>query len=300
MKRFIAIILILVALSLFNSIRYQTGKPNLTIHNYLPEVEAKKEFSLKIGETTKLKGTNIELKLIGLEQPPENKDCGEWCFFDEQKYVKTELRENGNLINSRLNNKLLYQINFTSSDYKTFANFVFLDLVARCQEMQEKKDIEIDIINCWTSAAVKSEQIALCNNIIGTDKTKKTACLEEVAARTTNIQICNEIKNNMYKYCGYKKAVENNDLVRCESLLDNYDIPCIKDIFTNNNWNIDKCSSLKNPNNKENTATIYLRCIQVISGNNWFRPTTVEECDERFKGVTALVCQDYVKFVYNN
>ncbi len=114
----LAVAIVLLSSAIFWSLLLNQKIPN-TDFLFTKNISLGEEFRLKKGETAKLKGRKVTLKITDfIHSPcPANAECV-WSGLD----VKYELTVND--ISYSKDTKTGYDVVETKSDYKTYANFI--------------------------------------------------------------------------------------------------------------------------------------------------------------------------------
>jgi hypothetical protein len=135
---------------------------------------------------------------------------------------------------------------------------LFLGLILAISFFKERKfyDPAIRLV-----ASVKTDS-TMCSKIF--DKNHKDICYGDVAKKTGNVELCNNVKSYYLKnWCFMYAYVANNDYQSCEKLGDQYQAGCYNYIAISLN-NTELCKKVITPKSNQFSAD---RCIKSIEFN---------------------------------
>lgn len=213
------------------------------------------EFTLKKGETARVKGLNVFLKVKDFIYSPCPK--GVMCIWSGLAVVY-ELTVDDKVYDGSFDNppphEAPYDVFVKKTDYKTYATFVInkpeTSCVSRSGILQDE---------CWRGLAKRFGDRSYCNKI--GDALTKDACFEDLAEQLKNSSLCQNVASPK-QYCQYLKLVSQNAISQCDSIIIfHWRVSCFKEIANKSGQGINICSTLES--NKE---TI---CREAISGPDY-------------------------------
>jgi len=212
------------------------------------------EFTLKKGETARIKNLNVFLKVKDFIYSPCPK--GAQCFWSGLAVVY-ELTVDGKVYGSSFDNpprEAPYDVLVKKTDYKTYATFVINKPEVSCTS---RSGISQD--ECWRGLAERFNDQTYCNKI--GNLTTKDACFEDLAEQLKNSNLCQNVVSPK-QYCQYLKLVSQNALAQCDSIiLFHWRVSCFKEIANKNGQGINACDTLES-----SKASI---CREAISGPDY-------------------------------
>jgi len=212
------------------------------------------EFTLKKGETARVKGLNVFLKVKDFIYSPCPK--GAQCFWSGLAVV-FELTVDGKVYNASIGNlppKAPYDVFVKKNDYKTYANLVIDKPEVSCAS---RSGISQD--ECWRGLAKRFNDQTYCNKI--GNLITKDACFEDLAEQLKSSNLCQNVVSPK-QYCQYLKLVSQNALAQCDSIIIfHWRGSCFKEIANKSGQGINACDALE-----PSKASI---CREAISGPDY-------------------------------
>lgn len=196
------------------------------------------EFTLKKGETARVKGLNVFLKVKDFIYSP----CpiSVQCIWSGLA-VAYELTVDGKVFGSSLDSppyEAPYDVFVKKSDYKTYATFVIDKPEARCANPTDISQNE-----CWRGLARRFGDQTYCSKI--QSLTAKDTCFEDLAEQLKNNNLCQNVVSPD-QYCLYLKLVSQNALAQCDSIIIfRWRANCFKEIANKSGQGINACDSLE-------------------------------------------------------
>ncbi len=238
-----------------------TSTPSTPTQTSTPEPDSNakivslgEEFTLKRGETARVKGLNVFLKVKDFIYSPCPK--GTQCIWSGLAVV-FELTVDGKVYNASIGNlppEAPYDVLVKKTDYKTYATFVINTSQISCTR---RSGISQD--ECWRGLAKRFSDQSYCSKI--GDTLTKDACFEDLAEQLKNNNLCQNVASPK-QYCQYLKLVPQNDLAQCDSIIIfHWRVSCFKEIANKSGQGINICDTLE-----PSKATV---CREAISGPDY-------------------------------
>lgn len=213
------------------------------------------EFTLKKGETARVKGLNVFLKVIDFYYAPCPKNVK--CVWSGLA-VNYELTVDGKVYVSSLGHspyEAPYDALVKKTDYKTYATFVINRPEVTCTTSRN----QISQDWCWKLLANRLKDQTYCSKI--SDLTIKDACFEEMAEKLSDSNLCKNVISPR-RYCQYLKLVSQNALAGCDNIIvSRWRINCFREIVKKSGQGINACDTLE-----PNKAT---SCRKAILGQDY-------------------------------
>lgn len=215
-----------------------------------------KKFTLKKGETARVKGLNVFLKVKDFIYSPCPK--GVYCIWSGLAVVY-ELTVDGKIYSNSSDDspiyKAPYDVDVKKTDYKTYATFVINKPEIRCINSSS-----ISQDGCWRHLAKRFGDQSYCNKMTN-GISNKDACFEDLAEELKNSNLCQNVVSPE-QYCMYLKLVPQNAITKCDSIIIfHWRVSCFKEIANKSGQGINICSTLE-----PNKARI---CREAISGPDY-------------------------------
>ena len=212
------------------------------------------EFTLKKGETARVKGLNVFLKVKDFIYSPCPK--GSQCIWSGLAVVY-EISVDGKVYNASMGNpppEVPYDVFVKNTDYKTYATFVINTPQVSCTSQSGISQDE-----CWRGLAKRFSDQTYCGKI--QNLLTKDACFEDLAEQLSNSNLCQNVSSPKH-YCQYLKLVSQNALDQCGSIIIfHWRVSCFKEIAKKSGQGINVCNSLE-----PSKATV---CKELISGPDY-------------------------------
>ena len=212
------------------------------------------EFTLKKGETARVKGLNVFLKIKDFIYSPCPKDSK--CIWDGLAVVY-EISLDGKVYYASIGNpppEVPYDVFVKNTDYKTYATFIINKPEVSCAN---RNGISQD--ECWRGLAKRFSNQSYCSKI--GDLITKDACFEGLAEQIKNSNLCQNVVSPK-QYCQYLKLVSQNALAQCDSIIIfHWRVGCFKEIAKKSGQGINICGTLE-----PSKATI---CRETINGPDY-------------------------------
>ncbi|MBI5401369.1 hypothetical protein HZB05_00890 [Candidatus Wolfebacteria bacterium] len=188
---------------------------------------------MKKGETARVKGLNVFLKIKNFIYSPCPKDYQ--CIWSGLAVVY-ELTIDGKVYGSSF--EAPYDVLVGKTDYKTYATFVINKPEVSCAS---RSGISQD--ECWRGLAKRFKYQAYCGKI--DNLTTKDACFEDLAEQLSNSSLCQNVVSPK-QYCQYLKLVSQNSLAQCDSIIIfHWRVSCFKEIAKKSGQGINVCDILE-------------------------------------------------------
>lgn len=232
----------------------QTQTPTTDSNSSAIVVSLGQEFTLKKGETARVKGLNVFLKVKDFIYSPCPK--GSQCIWSGLAVVY-ELTVDGKAYNAPMGNlppETPYNVLVKNTDYKTYATFIIEKPEISCDS---RSGISQD--ECWRGLAKRFGDQTYCSKI--QNLTTKDACFEDLAEQLKNSDLCQNVVSPK-QYCQYLKLVSQNALAQCDSIIIfHWRVSCFKEIANKSGQGINACDTLES-----NKASV---CREAISGPDY-------------------------------
>ena len=212
------------------------------------------EFTLKKGETARVKDLNVFLKLKDFIYSPCPK--GARCIWSGLAVVY-ELTVDGKVYSAPMGNpspETPYNVLVKNTDYKTYATFIIEKPEISCANRSGISQNE-----CWRGLAKRFNDQTYCSKI--QSLVTKDACFEDLAEQLKNSNLCQNVAFPK-QYCQYLKLVSQNALAQCDSIIIfHWRVSCFKEIANKSGQGINACDTLEL--SKESV------CREAISGPDY-------------------------------
>ncbi|MBI2635481.1 MAG: hypothetical protein HYW79_02975 [Parcubacteria group bacterium] len=256
-KRFVNIAIIIGVIVIAGIIGYfvlsqQTTTP--PVSTPASTVSLGQEFTLKKGETARVKGLNVflEVKDFIYSPCPEDSQCV-WSGLA----VVYELTVDGKVYGSSFDNpphEAPYDVFVKKTDYKTYATFIINTPQVSCVSRSGVSQDE-----CWRELSKRFSDQNYCSKI--QNLLTKDACFEDLAEQLSNNNLCQSVTSPKH-YCQYLKLVSQNALAQCDSIIIfHWRVSCFKEITKKTGQGINACDVLE-----PSKAII---CREAISGPDY-------------------------------
>ena len=207
------------------------------------------KFTLVKGESARVKGLNVSLKVKEFIYSPCPK--GVQCVWSGLAVVY-ELNIDGKAYTNSYYTP--YDVLVSDTDHKTYAKFTIEKAETNCKK---KNGISQD--ECWRQLAKRINDSHYCDKI--NDLLTKDACFEEMAEILVDKELCKKV-STANQYCLYTKLIDRNNLSQCDSIIIfHWRVRCFKEIAEKSGKGIDICNNLES-----NKAKV---CKEVIIGPDY-------------------------------
>ena len=242
-----------VILSIFlygcNNTQIPSRIPNIPSTEMEKIVNLGEEFTLVKGESARVKGLNVSLKIKEFIYSPCPK--GVQCVWSGLAVVY-ELNIDGKDYTNAYNTP--YDVLILDTNFKTYAKFIIEKAETNCKK---KNGISQD--ECWRQLAKRINDSYYCDKV--NDLLTKDACFEEMAEILVNKKICTKV-TTANQYCLYTMLIDRNDLSQCDNIIKfHWHVRCFKEIAEKSGKGIDICNTLES-----NKAKI---CEEAIRGPDY-------------------------------